>query len=58
MPFVQVRDIDVYCELPPANMERLAERIPDSRLHLFEGGHLFLLQDPAAWQAVVEFITG
>jgi 3-oxoadipate enol-lactonase len=41
----------------PANMERLTERIPDSRLQLFDAGHLFLLQDPAAWNAVVEFIT-
>jgi 3-oxoadipate enol-lactonase len=44
-------------QAPPANMERLAERIPHSRLELFDGGHLFLLQDPSAWAAVVRFLV-
>ena len=44
-------------QAPPDNMERLAERIPHSRLQFFDGGHLFLLQDPAAWHAVVQFLV-
>jgi 3-oxoadipate enol-lactonase len=43
-------------QAPPENLERLAARIPDSRLAFFDGGHLFLLQDPSAWQVVVEFL--
>ena len=30
---------------PVANMEALAARIPSAKLRLFDGGHLFLLQD-------------
>ena len=30
-----------------------ATAIPDARLELFDGGHLFLLQDRAAWPAIV-----
>ncbi len=43
---------------PVANSEVLAERIPDARLQVFEGGHLFLLQDREAWPAIIEFLTG
>jgi 3-oxoadipate enol-lactonase len=44
-------------QAPVDNVERLAERIDGSELHFFEGGHLFLVQDPAAWPAVVEFLA-
>ncbi|MCS5636728.1 MAG: alpha/beta hydrolase [Myxococcota bacterium] len=40
----------------PENMERLAGRIPGANLELFEGGHLFLMQDPRAWERIVEFL--
>jgi 3-oxoadipate enol-lactonase len=42
---------------PPANQEALAGRIPGARLEWFEGGHLFLTQDRAAWPRIVEFLT-
>jgi 3-oxoadipate enol-lactonase len=42
---------------PPANAEALVSRIPGARLEWFEGGHLFLLQDPEAWPAIVRFLT-
>lgn len=45
-------------QAPPDNMRRLAERIPDARLELFDGGHMFLRQDPAAWPAVADFLAG
>lgn len=44
-------------QAPPDNVERLASRIPDATLRLFDGGHLFLLQDPTAWPAVVDFLA-
>ena len=36
---------------PPDNSERLASAIPGARLQLFDGGHLFLLQDSTAFPA-------
>ena len=42
----------------PANMENLNERIPDSTLAWFEGGHGFMLEDRAAFPRIVEFLTG
>ncbi len=41
---------------PPANSAFLAASIPHARLELFDGGHLFLLQDPAAMPTVVSFL--
>jgi 3-oxoadipate enol-lactonase len=41
----------------PANSEFLAGAIPHARLALFDGGHLFLLQDPASMPAVMSFLT-
>jgi 3-oxoadipate enol-lactonase len=43
---------------PVANSEVLAERIPDARLDVFEGGHLFLLQDRRAFAAIQDFLLG
>ena len=41
---------------PPANSEFLAARIPGAELALFDGGHIFFLQDPAALPAMLEFL--
>ena len=41
----------------PDNLERLASRIPDATLELFEGGHGFLLEDRAAYTRIIEFLT-
>jgi 3-oxoadipate enol-lactonase len=41
---------------PVANSEALASRIPKAWLQVFEGGHLFLLQDRSAWPAIVNFL--
>jgi 3-oxoadipate enol-lactonase len=43
---------------PVANAEALAGRIPGARLRVFEGGHLFLMEDPAALPAITEFLLG
>ncbi len=42
---------------PVANMERIAERLPNAQLHWCDGGHIFFLQDPQAWPRVIEFLT-
>jgi 3-oxoadipate enol-lactonase len=41
---------------PPANSEALAQQIPGAQLQMFEGGHLFLVQDRAAFPAMVAFL--
>ena len=43
---------------PLRNCEVLAERIPGARLEVFEGGHLFMLQDRRAWPAMIAFLQG
>jgi len=43
---------------PPANSEFLAREIPGARLELFDGGHGFFLQDPAAMPAIIAFLSG
>jgi 3-oxoadipate enol-lactonase len=42
---------------PPANAEHLASAIPGATLRMFDGGHLFLLQDRGAWPAITEFLS-
>ena len=41
---------------PPANSQYLAGAIPGARLAMFDGGHLFLLQDGTAMPAVIDFL--
>ena len=41
----------------PENQEAMHERIAGSRLQWFEGGHLFMIQDRAAYPAIVSFLT-
>lgn len=43
-------------QAPPENMERLAGRIPGARLAFCDGGHMFMIQDPAAWPTIVAFL--
>lgn len=40
----------------PETQQRMAERIPNARLRMFEGGHMFLIQDRAAFPAISEFL--
>jgi pimeloyl-ACP methyl ester carboxylesterase len=42
---------------PPANSEAIAARVADSQLRLYEGGHVFFLQDPRAIPDVLEFLA-
>lgn len=40
----------------PATQEKMAARIPGADLQWFEGGHLFMLQDRAAYPAMIGFL--
>lgn len=42
----------------PATQEKMAGRIPNSRLEFFEGGHLFMVQDRTAYRVIGEFLAG
>lgn len=41
---------------PVANMTALADRIPGSTLQFFTGGHLFLIQDAAAYPFIIQWL--
>jgi 3-oxoadipate enol-lactonase len=43
---------------PPANSEFLARTIPGARLALYDGGHIFLVQDAAAIPDIIAFLLG
>jgi 3-oxoadipate enol-lactonase len=43
---------------PVANSEWMAAHIPDAKLEVFEGGHMFFIQDPTAFPSVVAFLGG
>lgn len=40
---------------PLANMQAMQTRIPHARLEVFEGGHLFWLQDKRAYEEIIRF---
>ena len=41
----------------PATQEKMASRIPGAELKVYEGGHLFMLQDRAAYREIVAFLA-
>jgi len=43
---------------PPANAEFIAAHVPGTQLRLYEGGHAFFAQDPAAIPDVRAFLRG
>lgn len=42
---------------PLVNGQAIVDRIPDAAMHVYNGGHLFLMQDPAAWPDLAGFLT-
>jgi 3-oxoadipate enol-lactonase len=40
----------------PQTQHNMAARIPGAELKFFDGGHLFMLQDPEALPAIIEFL--
>ena len=43
---------------PVANSELLVDRMPNATLRVFDGGHVFLIQDRSSWRAIIEFLGG
>jgi 3-oxoadipate enol-lactonase len=43
---------------PVPNGEAIASQIPGSELHVYEGGHLFVAQDPKAFPEILNFLAG
>jgi 3-oxoadipate enol-lactonase len=41
---------------PVANSEAIAAQIPGAELRVYEGGHLFIVQDRQAWPDIVEWL--
>jgi len=42
---------------PIANSEGIASRVPDAELRVYDGGHAFFAQDPAALPEIIEFLA-
>ena len=40
----------------PETQQRMADRIRGAQLRMFEGGHMFLIQDRAAFPAIIDFL--
>lgn len=45
-------------QAPLPNSHALVEAIPNARLAVFQGGHLFLMQDRSAFDTIVAFLNG
>jgi pimeloyl-ACP methyl ester carboxylesterase len=43
---------------PPANGEAIVEHVAGAELHVYQGGHAFFAQDPAALPDVLAFLAG
>jgi pimeloyl-ACP methyl ester carboxylesterase len=43
---------------PLANSEAIVARVPAAELHVYEGGHAFFAQDPAAFPEILDFLAG
>jgi 3-oxoadipate enol-lactonase len=43
---------------PVSNQEAMLRQIPHAQLELFEGGHLFFIQDPRAFERIIAFLRG
>ena len=41
---------------PVTNSELLVDRMPAATLHVFDGGHVFLVQDRTAFRTIIEFL--
>ena len=41
---------------PVANMQQIQQQIQGSELQLFEGGHMFLIQDKSAYPAIIAWL--
>ena len=44
-------------DAPPANGEAIATLIAGSEFRVYEGGHAFVVQDPAAFPEILDFLA-
>ena len=42
---------------PVVNGQAIADRVPGASMHIYNGGHMFVAQDPAAWPEIIAFLT-
>lgn len=40
----------------PQSMRNMQQRLPNSKLHFYEGGHLFMLSDSRVFPDLIEFL--
>jgi 3-oxoadipate enol-lactonase len=43
---------------PVPNSEAIVAGVPDAALHVYEGGHAFVAQDPSAFPEILDFLAG
>ncbi len=43
---------------PVSNQEAMLRQIANAQLKLFDGGHLFFIQDPRAFERIIAFLQG
>lgn len=43
---------------PLANSEAIVRAVPTAELHVYDGGHLFIIQDPSAFPDIKDFLSG
>lgn len=68
MPFITVNNIELYYEIsgqgrfdgiaPPENLEATHQKIAQSEMRLYDGGHDFYNHDALAFQHIVHFLKG
>jgi 3-oxoadipate enol-lactonase len=52
-----LRGSGLYDDIAPvANGQAIVDRITNAALHVYDSGHVFVLQDPAAWPAIAAFL--
>lgn len=42
---------------PVVNGQAIADRVPGATMHIYDGGHMFMLQDPKAWPEIIAFLS-
>jgi pimeloyl-ACP methyl ester carboxylesterase len=43
---------------PVKNGQAIVDRVPNSAIHIYDGGHAFFVQDPEAFPEIVDFLAG
>lgn len=43
---------------PLVNGQAIADRVPGATMHIYDGGHMFVMQDPKAWPEIIAFLSG